>query len=177
MGPDTGGGSLEPFMTPPGTAAEGPPPSPARIAGTAAETLDALVEAADAAMYLAKSRGKNGVVFAGEDRRSYSRAQVAVRGAYRALSAQYRSFVSLDVSEGGVSFETAEQVPSRALVDLKLRVPDLGRSVRCIGRVVRVRRHGERYLVAVSFLKISALGHRGLVRFVEQGTRSPRPTS
>jgi type IV pilus assembly protein PilB len=50
LGPDTGGGPLEPFMTPPGAAAEGLPPSAVRFTRTAGETLDALVEAADAAL-------------------------------------------------------------------------------------------------------------------------------
>ncbi len=136
--------------------------------GVAAYPADAagaeeLVRRADQALYLAKSSGKNQVCLYGNNRRSYRRVPASVEGIAR-YGAEEAGLTTLDLSEGGVRFVTALRLPEKALVELRLRLSDGGRTITLVGRVIQSSTRGEGGCeAAVRTIEIGARDRRRLV--------------
>ena len=101
-----------------------------------ANSAEELVRRADQALYLGKSSGKNQVCLYGNSRRSYRRIPAAIQGTVF-YGAEKANLTTLDLSEGGVRFLTDLNVPSGALVELRLQLSEKSSEITVVGRVVQ----------------------------------------
>lgn len=123
--------------------------------GDSAEPDD-LVQKADSAMYMAKSRGKNCVCLYGDDRRTFKRLDAKLEGTLCEVSAEYCPFTTLDVSEGGLLLLADRNLKVGSLVDISMSIDEEVDDVACTGRVVRVEENAEGdYQAALQIVDIS----------------------
>jgi len=109
----------------------------ASLPGDAGTTVE-LVDRADRALYVAKSMGKNCVKPFSDERREYARLDAALPGCYSAVESATHPLTTLNVSEGGLLFHTAEPLASGTVVRVQLALPPSGEPVECVVRVLRV---------------------------------------
>lgn len=104
-----------------------------------AAEADALVGAADTAMYRAKSLGRNRAVAFSPERRQHARFSAEFQGAVADGGASPLPLQGRDISQGGLYFVTGRSVPQGDSLDLVLEFPSLGSSkkVACKARVTR----------------------------------------
>lgn len=138
-----------------------------------AREVGELVRLADRAMYAAKAGGKNQVQLYGQSRRSFTRVEAALDGDYRVLVADSHPLTTINVSEKGLCFQTDHALPLGSLVDLRLRIPDTGRTITVCGRVVHVDPRPEgRFLAALRIADMDTPDQEALQTFLRKGTLS-----
>jgi len=119
-------------------------------------SADKLVDKADSAMYLAKSRGKNQVCLFGDDHRSFRRITAELEGAFCLLAAEFHSFTTMDVSEEGILLIAPRKLPIGSLLHIKMNLEDGEDQIACSGKVVRVEEESEdRYQAAIRIVDIA----------------------
>ncbi len=127
-----------------------------------------LIRKADRALYLAKSRGKNRVQNHAENRRSFSRVQVAVDGSFQLLAGDTYPLTTIDISEGGMGFLVDRNLPVGSLIGVRVQLPGNDREIASSGRVVRVEEKGPgRYETAIQLVEVSTEDRILLTRYVE----------
>lgn len=104
-----------------------------------AQDAESLVEAADAAMYRAKSLGRNRAVAFSPERRQHARFPAEFGGAVSGIGKPPLALQGRDISQGGLFFITNRSVPQGDCVDLILEFPTQGscKKVTCKARVTR----------------------------------------
>lgn len=127
-----------------------------------------LIRKADRALYLAKSRGKNRVQNHAENRRSFSRVQVAVDGSFQLLAGDTYPLTTIDISEGGVGFLVDRNLPVGSLIGIHLQLPGSDREIASSGRVVRVEEKARgRYETAIQLVDVSTEDRILLTRYIQ----------
>jgi len=107
------------------------------------------VRCADAALYVAKSHGKNQVHLYGQNRRSYRRIDAKLGGRFCVLATEHHPLTTLNLSEGGLLFLADRSLPVGSLIDVNIELPG-GRTIASSGRVIRVEDRGNgRYEAAI----------------------------
>jgi diguanylate cyclase (GGDEF)-like protein len=106
-----------------------------------ARTGDALVRAADTALYSAKGAGKNRVTLYGASTRSFGRRRMPWEGQLRSL-AEPVDIAGVEIGDGGLVFRTSDELAADALAEVSLVLPTRG-SVTLAGRIVWSRRLAE----------------------------------
>jgi diguanylate cyclase (GGDEF)-like protein len=115
-----------------------------------------MVRCADAALYVAKSRGKNQVHLYGQNRRSYRRIDATLAGRFCLLAAESHPLTTLNLSEGGLLFLADRSLPVGSLIDIGVTLPG-GRAIASSGRVIRVEDRGAgKYEAAVRIIEMPA---------------------
>ncbi len=109
----------------------------ASLPGDAASATE-LVDRADRALYIAKSMGKNCVKPFSDERREYTRLDVALPGRFSLLEKGSHPLTTLNVSDAGVLFHAQEPLPTGAFVKVQLALPPSGEPAECAVRVMRV---------------------------------------
>jgi diguanylate cyclase (GGDEF)-like protein len=147
--------------------------------GIAAYPADArgggdLVQRADSAMYLAKARGKNQVHLYGENRRSFRRVEARLPGSFSTMGSDH-PLTTLNISEGGFSFVTGQELPVGTLVETRLQLPDDG-EITASGRVVRVQ-HTEDGMYEVAFRIMDTADRSQLVKYLREAAPSSEPAA
>ncbi len=131
-----------------------------------ADNAAELVRVADRAMYHAKASGKNRVQLYGENRRSHRRIGVALEGKFGFYRADGHRLKTVDISEGGIRFETDRALERGELLDLSLYLPGTERKISLAGRVVQVRRIGEAYEAAIRIIDIPSRDRHLLAQYI-----------
>ena len=120
--------------------------------------------------------------------RQYKRLLADYLIRYRMAGGENREFLVSnikDISAGGVRFWSEDPLPEGALILIEVLPPPIGRVIRALARVVRVRPAEKKdvYYNAVRFVEISEEDQNALNYFIERiaaerGTRSivPDPT-
>jgi diguanylate cyclase (GGDEF)-like protein len=137
-----------------------------------AADADQLVQRADQAMYVAKSRGKNQTQLFELSRRSHKRFPVGLEGGFKALSHVERPLHTVELSEAGLSFTTRRELPVGAMIELYLNLPVPHERVDLGARVVRVRPGDDgEYELGVRLLDRASAEWDRLARFVRDSLR------
>jgi diguanylate cyclase (GGDEF)-like protein len=141
----------------------------------AAEAAE-LVRRADRALYAAKANGKNQVQLYGQCTRSFGRAELALRGHFRATAPTSVSLTTVNVSEGGLLFTASNPAAVGALIDFELELPESPRAVRGAGRVVHTERGaGDCWRTAVTILEMPESSRAALVEALRRHSSEPPP--
>jgi diguanylate cyclase (GGDEF)-like protein len=133
-------------------------------AGTAKE----LIEKADRALYMAKSKGKNCVQPFSEERREHLRLETALSGSFSLVDSHSHVLTTLNVSEGGLLF-MSEELPDRgALAQVQLALPNAVEPVQGVLRVMRVRPAKDGYEIGTQIVHMSPLDRRRFRVFLRE---------
>ncbi len=138
--------------------------------GMDASSAQGLIEKSDKALYMAKARGKNNVAFYSKEKRVHPRFNTALKGRYALLSAEAKSFQTTDVSLGGLSFATTEDVPVLSAVEITLEIPfenDPQRKVTFNGKVIRTKETGSCNEVGVKIIDIDQRNKIDLTNYMK----------
>ncbi len=155
-------------------------------AGVAQFAIDAasaeeLVQRADHALYIAKSRGKNMVTPYTVEKRTFARVEASIVGRVAARTQAQMLFRARNASEGGLLFYTDHALPISSLVDLNLTLPRRRRSLRCRAVVARINEipGSKEYEVGVKIVEMPNVDRRLYRRYLEQAIsdqRAARPS-
>jgi diguanylate cyclase (GGDEF)-like protein len=139
----------------------------ATLPGDAANAEE-LIEKADRALYVAKSMGKNCVKPYSDERREHLRLDTALTGQFSLVDSHRHILTTLNVSEGGLLF-LSEEPPNRgALAQIQLALPNGGRSVEGVLRVMRVRPVPDGYEIGTQIVHMSPLDRRRFRVFLRE---------
>lgn len=147
--------------------------------GADASTAEELLQRADHALYISKSRGKNMVTPYAVERRSFARIEASIVGRVSASPREQALFRAANASEGGLLFYTDHALPISSLVDLNLTLPRRRRALRCRAMVTRIHEvpGAREYEVGVKIVEMPKVDRRLYRRYVEQAlteVRRPR---
>jgi hypothetical protein len=126
-----------------------------------------LVAKADRALYVAKSQGKNRVKPFSDERREFTRLDVALIGRFNLVESQSHTLTTLNVSEGGLLFLSEQPMTAGALMRVQLAVPPGEEPVECVVRVVRVVEALAGYEIAAQIVHIPSPHQRRLRLFLK----------
>jgi hypothetical protein len=87
---------------------------------------------------VAKSQGRNNVQLYNACRRSYARIPASIDGRFCTVAADFHPMTTINVSQAGLLVLIDPSLAVGALIDIKLRVSEPAREIRCSGRVIRV---------------------------------------
>lgn len=135
-----------------------------------------LVRCADAALYVAKSHGKNQVHLYGQNRRSYRRIDAKLDGRFCLLATEQHPLTTLNLSEGGLLFLAERTLPVGSLIDINIALPG-GRTIASSGRVIRVEDRGNgRYEAAIRVIDMPSRDQGLLAEYLRSlGPRGDEP--
>ncbi len=117
---------------------------------------------------------------ASSDRRVYLRLEAKVNIHYQVFESEAdlaaRGFkpeqisITKNISAGGLLFVADRSLPAGALLDVRIELPDAGKPVECLARVIRVdeNKQGHFYNVAVCFLDITSSDRARVGKYVQE---------
>ncbi len=115
----------------------------------------------------------------GAEKRIYRRLTTEVNVEYKIIkskekiakkieSAEHFS-ITQNISAGGFLFMSNESLPISAILELKIRLPDTGNPIECLGKVLRIEEAGaNKYNIAVCFLDITSADRTRLNKYIEE---------
>jgi diguanylate cyclase (GGDEF)-like protein len=139
----------------------------ATLPGDAA-TAKELVEKADRALYVAKSKGKNCVQPYSDERREHLRLDTALSGNVSLVDSHSHVLTTLNVSEGGLLFMSEEPPNRGALAQMQLALPNGVEPVEGVLRVMRVRPVKGGYEIGTQIVHMSPLDRRRFRVFLRE---------
>lgn len=132
-----------------------------------ASTAEDLIRHADSALYAAKTMGKNQVHLYGHCRRSYVRVNTALEGSLRMPAEDSHPFTAVNLSERGLLLHVDTELPDRALLDLRLKLPGAKREIGLSGRVTRVQQlKTDTFETAIRVIEMPPRERRLLVEYI-----------
>lgn len=145
--------------------------------GVDAATAGELLQRADQALYLSKSRGKNMVTPYAVEKRSFARVEASIVGRVSANPREQALFRASNASEGGLLFYTDRPLAISSLVDLNLTLPRRRRALRCRAMVARIHevQGAKEYEVGVKIVEMPKVDRRLFRRYVEQVLAEKKP--
>ena len=127
-----------------------------------------LVRCADAALYAAKSSGKNRSRAYGNSLRSFHRFPVALQGTFAVGVTDRRPLTTVNVSPRGMLIRTDEKLSVGAVIDARLVLPTSCNEVRVLGCVVSSSAEGEgSYETAIRLVEIAGVGRQQLKEYLK----------
>jgi diguanylate cyclase (GGDEF)-like protein len=135
-----------------------------------------LVDKADRALYVAKSLGKNCVRPFSEEKRESVRIDAALVGRFNLIDPRSHPLTTLNVSEGGILFQTDTLLAPGTLVSIHLGLPSASETIECVVRVVRVTEAAGGYEIGAQIVHMPRL-HQRRFRFFLRQLRSPEGAS
>jgi diguanylate cyclase (GGDEF)-like protein len=138
--------------------------------GADARSADELVQGADHALYVSKSRGKNMVTPYAVEKRSFTRVTASIVGRVAATPDKQQLFRATNASEGGLLFYTDRALPISSVVDLNLTLPRRRRALRCRAMVARIHevQGAKEYEVGVKIVDMPKVDRRLFKRYLDQ---------
>ena len=139
-----------------------------------------LVEAADQAMYRAKSLGRNRAASYSPERRRHERHPADFRGAAESKGGAKLPLTGRDLSQGGLFFVTPEAISKGQTLRLVLEFPSPGspRKVACEARVARcVPTPGGVFGVGVALTQIAPADRLRFFQTLSEAQRARRTSS
>ncbi len=156
-----------------------------------ARNASELLRQAQRAMAAATASGRNRVHLIGEDRRSNRRFEVSLVGTFTTVAGDH-PLRTLNLSLTGLKFSSSGNLPSRALADIRLKIPGSQSSVDMAVRAVKSetvrppsidwtaggeRMVGGQYEVAARAVEISSADLRNLANYLRTLEDSSSPGS
>ncbi len=144
-----------------------------------AKNADALIQKADHALYVSKSRGKNMVTPYVVERREFARVEASIVGRVSARPKEQMLFHARNASENGLLFFTDRALPISSLVEMNLTLPRRRRSLRCRAQVARIREVAgtKEYEVCVRIVEMPSGDRRLYRRYLDQALAGTAPAS
>ncbi len=133
-------------------------------------TVEDLVNKADTALYRAKNEGKDRIYVYFIEKRKFLRVDTEVPIVYRILkNGEARKVKIRNIGGGGILFTVNENIPVGTPLELKIKLPDLLRSIKTSGRVVWNQRTGpESFELGFCFNLISPSDQEAIINYVEK---------
>jgi diguanylate cyclase (GGDEF)-like protein len=138
--------------------------------GTDAGNAQQLIEKSDKALYLAKSSGKNNISLYSKEKRQHPRLKATLKGRYASLSSDYRPLETVNISIGGVSFTTMENIPTYSLVEIELEIPlenGAEKKIKLNGKVVRVDKPNDHHEVGMKIIDIEQKHRVDFINYIK----------
>ena len=132
-----------------------------------ARDLETLVGSADSVLYAAKAEGKNCVRCCSTNRRESPRYFTRIEGRLRLLGDKRLPIVTVDLSQGGLSFAVEERLSMGDIVQLELSPRENERALECTCRVVRVRPAESKFQVGAQIIHVDGAGGYQLRQLLE----------
>jgi diguanylate cyclase (GGDEF)-like protein len=133
-----------------------------------------LLFSVDRALYQAKSEGRNTICICAPDRRRFIRIDFICPIRYQVIrpeaTASYAA-TTRNLGEGGILFAVQQEIPLRAIVRVKISIPESNRTADLIGEVVRTEKGflpNEPYLVGLSFLQFERGEQNLIVEYIKE---------
>lgn len=137
-------------------------------APTDAAVVEELLERADAALYRAKSLGKNRVHVYSDERRAFARFATAIPGEVRLLDEDTLPVTTTNISRGGALLYSSKPVAVGGTLQLELDLPETDERFTCIARVVRVIELPHGYEVGVRIIDLEGIQAHRLRAYLER---------
>jgi len=80
--------------------------------------------------------------YAGQNRRRFARRPISMQVKYRSLDSFFSDY-AINISHGGIFIKTRRPLPRGSEVEIEFELPELARTLKTSGRVVRVIFPGE----------------------------------
>ncbi len=114
----------------------------------------ALIKRADQALYTVKTAEKNGVALFSREQRAFARVGASVLGWYRMVGEEEKPLETVNLSAGGILFQSAVRLPAGALLEMGLNLPEQPHPVPVKTRVIRSVERGGGFETAVTIQQV-----------------------
>lgn len=105
------------------------------------------------------------------ERRQYVRVKTNSIMKLQELSGaiDHKNAIPKNISRGGILFEYNKPFPLATVLDIEIKLPEIGKSIECYAKVVRLEEiiHEKVYDIGVSFISIPEKDIIDLIRFID----------